>query len=541
MQQGEDQLLFYLNALYEFANEISKQRSVEEILKRMLCIVIGTFGITKGIALVRHARDSTFELVAYEHLDLPIIESVSQQLHADITDDLEEMNGLPLNEVKGLIELSLSPQSPATPKTIGSLMSSVGMAKIIVLQVQERLTAYVALGPMLSDTPFSEHQIELLSALTTHTEIALGNALFYQDILQENQQLKEALHKQFQFDNIVGQSAKMQEIYKRIQQIARYPNYSVLISGESGTGKELIARAIHHHSPRKNRIFLPINCVALPAELVESELFGYEKGAFTGATTTKPGLFEVAEGGTLFLDEIADMPTVIQAKLLRTLEQKEIMRIGGSTVRPIDVRVIAATNKGLKKALASGQFRNDLFYRFDVQILMPPLRDRKEDIPLLASAFLEEIARENQQPAKVVSQKGLKTLMDYSWPGNVRELKKVLMQAVMVTEDTIIQPKDIPLPTEFGIRNSEFGIERNPSFAEEELEFRHSGDIESERREVQTTTQAGLSLKDSLERLKRTMIEKTLRDCNGNKTKAAAQLGMTRQNLQNMMRRMKEP
>jgi transcriptional regulator with PAS, ATPase and Fis domain len=281
--------------------------------------------------------------------------------------------------------------------------------------------------------------------------------------------------------------------------------------------------------------------VALPAELVESELFGYEKGAFTGATTAKPGLFEVAEGGAIFLDEIADIPTQTQAKLLRTLEQKEIMRVGGTTVRAVDVRVIAATNKDLKKALASGQFRNDLFYRFDVQILMPPLRDRKEDIPLLASAFLEEIARENQQPAKVVSQKGLKTLMDYSWPGNVRELKKVLMQAVMVTEDTIIQPKDIPLPTEFGIRNSEFGIERNPSFAEEELEFRHSGDIESERREVQTTTQAGLSLKDSLERLKRTMIEKTLRDCNGNKTKAAAQLGMTRQNLQNMMRRMKEP
>jgi len=504
MQRDEDQLLFYLNALYEFANEISKQRSVEEILQRMLRIVIGTFGITKGIVLVRHARDSTFELGAYEHLDLPTIESIAQQLHADIKDDLEEVNGL--------IELSLAPQSPATPKTLGALMTNIGMTRIIVLRVQERLTAYVALGPMLSDTPFSEQQIELLSALTTHTEIAVGNALFYQDILQENQQLKEALHKQFQFDNVVGQSAKMQEIYQRIQQIARYPNYSVLISGESGTGKELIARAIHHYSPRKDKIFLPINCVALPAELVESELFGYEKGAFTGATTTKPGLFEVAEGGTLFLDEIADMPTVIQAKLLRTLEQKEIMRIGGSAVRAVDVRVIAATNRDLKKAIASGQFRDDLFYRFDVQILMPPLRDRKEDIPLLASAFLEEIARENQQPVKVVSQKGLKALMNYSWPGNVRELKKVLMQAVMVTEDTIIQPKDIPLPLP-----------------------------PEEGNEAQTITQAGLSLKDSLERLKRTMIEKTLRDCNGNKTKAAAQLGMTRQNLQNMMRRMNEP
>ncbi|MBC8458348.1 MAG: sigma-54-dependent Fis family transcriptional regulator, partial [Deltaproteobacteria bacterium] len=232
--------------------------------------------------------------------------------------------------------------------------------------------------------------------------------------------------------------------------------------------------------------------------------FGYEKGAFTGATTAKPGLFEVAEGGTLLLDEIAEMPASTQAKLLRTLEQKEVMRIGGSTVRPVDVRVIAATNRDLKKAIASGQLRDDLFYRFDVHIHTPPLRDRKEDIPLLVGAFLEEIARENQQPAQVMSAQGLKALMDYDWPGNIRELKKVLMQVVMVTEDTIIQPKDIPLP----------------------------------QNEVQTITQAGLSLKDSVERLKQMMIEKALNDCRGNKTKAAVQLGMTRQNLQNMMRRM---
>ncbi|MFQ6044571.1 MAG: sigma-54 interaction domain-containing protein, partial [Candidatus Poribacteria bacterium] len=437
MQQDENQLLFYLNALYEFANEISKQRSVEEILKGMLRILLGTFGITKGMALVRHAGDSAFELVAYEHLDLPTIESISQQF-ADIQDDLEK--------VDGLVELSLSPQSPATPTTLGAVMANVGMRTIIVLRVQEQLKAYVGLGSLLSDTSFSEHQKQLLEALRTHTEIALGNALFYQDILRENQQLKEALQKQYQFDNMVGGSAIMQEIYQRIQQIAKYPNYSVLLSGESGTGKELIARAIHHHSPRKDKEFLAINCAALPAELVESELFGYEKGAFTGATTAKPGLFEVASGGTLLLDEIAEMPTQTQAKLLRTLEQKEVMRIGGSSVRPVDVRVIAATNRDLKKAIASRKLREDLFYRFDVHIHTPPLRERKEDIPLLVSAFLEEIAKDNQQPAKVMSAQGLKALMDYSWPGNVRELRKVLMQTVMVTEDAIIQPKDIPLP-----------------------------------------------------------------------------------------------
>jgi transcriptional regulator with PAS, ATPase and Fis domain len=180
------------------------------------------------------------------------------------------------------------------------------------------------------------------------------------------------------------------------------------------------------------------------------------------------------------------------------------MRIGGSTVRPIDVRIIASTNRDLKKAIADRKLREDLFYRFDVHIHTPPLRERKEDIPLLVGAFLEEIGRENQQPAKVMSAQGLKALMDYSWPGNVRELKKVLMQVVMVTEDVIIQPKHIPLPQD----------------------------------EAQIITKAGLSLKDSVEQLKRTMIEKALNNCNGNKTKAAAQLGMKRQNLQNMMRRM---
>ena len=504
MQRSLNRQLFYLNTLYEFANEISKQKSVEEILKRFLRILIGTFGITKGIVL-RREGDSAFELITHEHLDIPTVEKISQQLRTPITDD----QGL----VDWLIELPPATKTPSSSKTVRELMASAGMEKIIVLSVQEKLKVCVGLGPLLADIPFAENQIELLEVLAKHTEIALGNALFLQDILQENQQLKEVLQQQYRFDNIVGQSPSMQEIYQRIQQIAKYSNYSVLISGESGTGKELIARAIHHHSDRKDNKFLAINCAALPAELVESELFGYEKGAFTGAAATKPGLFGVAESGTLFLDEIAEMPTQTQAKLLRALEQKEIMRVGGSAVRPIDVRVIAATNRDLKKAVADRQLREDLFYRFDVHIHAPPLRDRQEDIPLLVNAFLEEIARENQQLGKVISSQGLKALMDYHWPGNVRELKKVLMQALMVTEDNIIRPQNIPLPS--------------PTSTPPE-----------EGNEAQTITQAGLSLKNSVEQLKRMMIEKALNDCNGNRTKAAAQLGMTRQNLQNMMRRM---
>ena len=496
MQPDGELSLFYLNTLYEFADKISKQRSVEEILKGMLRIVIGAFVIKKGMVLVRHAGETTFELVTYQPKDLPAIESIAQQLNASIEDDLQE--------VDGLVELSLSQQETATPTTLSELMVSAGMRSIIVFSVQEQLTVCVGLGQPLSDTPLSSHQSELLKALRTHTEIALGNALFLQDTLRENQQLKEALHKQYRLDNIVGESHSMQKIYQRIQQVARYPNYSVLICGETGTGKDLIAKAIHNHSKRSDKKFLVINCGALSSGVIESELFGHERGAFTGAERARPGPFELAEGGTLFLDEIAEIPPSTQVQLLRALEQKEIMRVGGSKILTVDVRVIAATNRDLTKAIADGQFRDDLFYRFVERIHIPPLRERKEDIPLLVSAFLEEIAQENQQPAKVMSPKGSEVLMDYDWPGNVRDLKNVLKRAAMVTEDNIILPKDIRLFQD----------------------------------EAQTVAQAELSLKDSVERLKRTMIEKALSDCNGNKTKAAAQIGMTRQNLQNMMRRM---
>ena len=462
----------------------------------MLPIVMGAFGITKGMVLICHTGDSTFELVAHQHLNFQTVESISQQLQAGIQDDL--------GEVDGLVELSSPRQSPSTPATLRQVMTDAGMTMMIVARVQQRLTVSVGLGPLLSQTPFAEHQIELLSALARHTEIALGNALLYQDILQENQQLKEALHQQSQFDDMVGGSPQMQAIYKRISQIAGYPNYSVLITGETGTGKELIAKSIHHHSPRKDKIFLPVNCAALPRELVESELFGHERGAFTGATVAKPGCFEAAAEGTLFLDEIAEMPTETQAKLLRALEQKEVRRVGGLSERPVDVRVIAATNKKMTEAIPDGEFREDLFYRFDVQIHTPPLRERKEDIPLLANRLLAEIARENQQPAKTISPDGLKALMNHDWPGNIRDLKKVLMQAVLVTENPTIRAKHIPFP----------------------------------QGKEQTIVQVGLSLKDSVEQLKCVMIEEALRQYDGNRTRAAAELGMTRQNLQNMMRRL---
>jgi transcriptional regulator with PAS, ATPase and Fis domain len=496
MQLNKHQLLFYLHALYEFANEVSKRRNVEDVLKSMLSTVVGTFAIRKGIVLISHSGDSGFDLVTHQNLEPLTVERISQHLSEGIQNDLEEANGL--------VELPSPAQNADKLSTVRDLMASAGMTTAIVLKAQEKLSAYIGLGEMLRGTPFYENQIELLNAVTAHTEIAMENALFCQDIIRENQQLKEALHKRYRFDNIIGQSVKMQEIYQRIQQIAGYENYSVLISGESGTGKELIAEAIYHHSPRKDRKFIAINCAALPQTLVESQLFGHEKGIFTGATDTRKGFFEVAEGGTIFLDEIAEMPTETQAKLLRVLDRKEFMRLGESNVRTANVRVIAATNRDLKEALADGHLRDDLFFRFDVKIHIPPLRDRKEDIPLLVDAFLEKLAEENQQSLQVMSPQGMKLLMDYHWPGNVRELENALVEANMVAEGNVIRP----------------------------------GHIHLSQDELQTAIQDGLSLKDSVERFKQMMIEKALNDCDGNRSKAADQLGISRQNLQNMIKRM---
>jgi transcriptional regulator with PAS, ATPase and Fis domain len=496
-QLGGDQLLFYLNALYEFANEISRQKNVEEILKIMLRIVIGTFGIAKGIVLVQYADKPKFEILDHRNLDSQTIKKLADELNDNTQDDFNIQNGL------SFVSVNSTPDSIQSP--FRKLLIDIGMEAIITFRIKDKLSVFIGLGSLLLESNFSVPQSDLLRALITHTEIALGNAMFYQDILEENKKLKEALEKQYSFGNMIGQSTKMREIYQRIDHIARYPNYSVLITGESGTGKELIARAIHYNSPRKDKVFLPVNCTALPHELVESELFGYEKGSFTGANSPKPGLFESAEGGTIFLDELAEIPTATQAKLLRVLEQKEIMRIGSNKIQPIDVRILAATNKDMKKAIPSGQFREDLFYRFDIHIQAPPLRERKDDIPLLTKFFLEEIAKENQQSIRSISPEGMKILMDYEWSGNVRELQKVIKQAVMITKDNIIQSEDISL----------------------------------QQNDSHTVIQEGLSLDESLERFKRTMIMKALEDYNGNRTKTAERLGISRQNLQNMMRRMK--
>jgi len=263
-------------------------------------------------------------------------------------------------------------------------------------------------------------------------------------LLKENRLLRMEVKKKFEFNNIIGKSKKMREVFSLIEKVA-IGNSTVIIYGSSGTGKELVAKAIHYNSPRTDRPFIPFNCGAIPETLVESELFGHTKGAFTGAIQAKKGLFEEANGGTLFLDEISTILPSVQVKLLRVLQEKELMKVGSTERTKIDVRMIAATNENLEENMKKGTFREDLFYRLHVfPIFLPDLKDRKEDIALLAYHFLDLYSKEAGKEINGILKEAMKLLLEYQWPGNVRELENAIARAVIMTDQDHLGPNDFP-------------------------------------------------------------------------------------------------
>jgi len=265
------------------------------------------------------------------------------------------------------------------------------------------------------------------------------------NLKKQNIRLKEELSGRFRMENIVGVSGGMQGVFQIAKKVAP-SNATVLIRGESGTGKEMIAKAVHFLSPRRDAVMCSINCAAIPDTLLESELFGYEKGAFTGAEARKIGLFETAHKGTIFLDEIGDLSHPLQAKILRVLQDRQIRRLGGNDIINVDVRIIAATNKDLEKEMAAGRFREDLFYRLNiVSFIVPPLRERKTDIPLLVEHFVTKHAQLNGQSPRKVTPDAMAVLMNYSWPGNVRQLESVVERAIILSEGEEIRANDLPV------------------------------------------------------------------------------------------------
>jgi two-component system nitrogen regulation response regulator GlnG len=320
---------------------------------------------------------------------------------------------------------------------------------------------------------------------------------------------------------IIGKTPAMQEIFKTIGRVA-HTDATVLIQGESGTGKELIARAIHSHSTRWSGPFVALNCSAVPRDLLESELFGHERGAFTGATEQRPGVFEVANGGTLSLDEIGDMPLELQAKLLRVLQEKELTRIGGREVIKVDVRIVAATNQDLERSVKQGRFREDLYFRLKVvPILVPPLRQRRGDIPELVAYFIEKINREMGTTITGVSSEARAVLNSHNWPGNVRELENTLVRAAVLAPGPTLMPRDLALATR------ETTVTIHDELSLEEVVRLKLKDYFRQTQDVDPTDLYQLII----ERVERPLIELTLERTNGNQLRAAAILGINRNTL----------
>jgi DNA-binding NtrC family response regulator len=327
--------------------------------------------------------------------------------------------------------------------------------------------------------------------------LLVQRALSARELMLQHRAMQEELQKRHQFSNIIGKSESMKKIFEVVQQVAP-SRASVLITGESGVGKEMIADAIHYNSARRDKPLVKVHCAALTETLLESELFGHERGAFTGAVARKRGRFELAHMGTIFLDEIGDISQNVQIKLLRVLEDKTFERVGGEETLEVDARVITATNRDLKSAIESGDFREDLYYRLNVvNIHIPPLRERKEDIPLLMSAFVKEIAEQNGRSIEAVEPKARMVLYNYSWPGNVRELRNCIESAVVMSKSNIITVDDLPPH----IHN------------------------ESDQEFLRINT--GSTLAD----IEREVIRATLAQANGNKTKTAEVLGIGRKTL----------
>jgi DNA-binding NtrC family response regulator len=338
--------------------------------------------------------------------------------------------------------------------------------------------------------------------------LVVKRALERSRLMRENRMLQEQLRDRFHLDNIVGAHGSMHDVFRIVHKVAASSS-TVLIYGESGTGKELVARALHFQSERRARPFYAVNVAALPESILEAELFGHEKGAFTGAESRKVGLFEQASGSTLFLDEVGDLKRDLQVKLLRTLQEREIMRVGGTERIKVDVRIIAATNQDLERAVREGRFREDLYYRLNViPIVLPPLRERRTDIPLLVEHFMKKYGADAK---RTIGDRALKALSDYDWPGNVRELESVIERALLLAEGDEILPSDLPAAV-----RAEISLPRGPL----SLDIPESG--------------------IDLEAVERSLVLKALDKAAGNVSRAARLLGLTRRTMQYRLEKIQE-
>ena len=363
------------------------------------------------------------------------------------------------------------------------------------------MTAYASVGTAVDALKSSAYDYLIKPLDIEELKILVAKALHHHQLEQENIYLKERLNDRFDFSNIIGRSPAMKKLFETMALVAP-SEATVLIVGESGTGKELIANAVHQNSPRKDLPFVKVNCAALPETLLESELFGHEKGAFTGAIARKQGRFQLAHNSSILLDEIAEMAPSTQAKILRVLQEREFEPVGSTQTMKVDTRVIAATNKNLEDEIREGRFREDLYYRLNVVTVdVPPLRERREDIPLLADLFLKQYAEKNRRLIKGFTPRATDLLMRYDWPGNVRELENIIERGVIMSRGEMITPLEFPIDLQ---------------------------NLDEELKESRIDLTPGRSLKE----VEKVMILRTLEESGGNRTHAARILGISRRTLQ---------
>lgn len=482
-----------LSCLYEVTKQLNAESDLTRSLKNVLEILSERMGMRRGaISILDPVTDEIRIRIGHD-----MTESAIRKGHYRVG---EGVTGTVIKTGKPMVIPVVSKEPLFLDRTgARSHLDKSDISFICVPIKSAKRTVGALSADRLFDDKYSlDEDVRLLTIIATlvaEKVVSLENIHKEREALKsENLHLKNKLMERYDFKNIVGNSNKMHEVFEMIAQVAK-SNATVLLRGESGTGKGLIAHCIHFNSLRAKGSFIKVNCAAIPATLIESELFGHEKGAFTGANQQKPGRFELAHKGTIFLDEIGSIDEAVQARLLRVLQEKEFERVGGIRTIKTDVRIVAATNRNLEEAVEQGEFREDLYYRLNVfPLYLPPLRERKTDVMLLADYFLEKYAKENQKDIRRISTSAIDMLMSYHWPGNVRELENCIERAVLLCQGNVIHSYHLP-----------------PSLQTSEA----SG------------TELGTSLESAMARFEKDMLMDSLKSTRGNMAKAARILKTT--------------
>jgi transcriptional regulator with GAF, ATPase, and Fis domain len=463
--------------LYEFSERLIHQRDLSELLDALMDAVIEITNADKGFLV----------LLEGDTIDVKVARNLNRENIADAVSQLSDsiIAKVVRSRKPVIVSDAMRDDEFAAAKSVMQL--KVSSVICVPLLDRGRLLGLIYVGNDSIRDLFQQDTLRILTVFSSQASLIVANALLLNELRVDNKRLNERL-EQYRFGEIVGTSPPMQQVFRKVEKIAA-TDISVLITGETGTGKELIAREIHNRSPRTGKPFITINCGAIPENLLESELFGHVKGAFTGAVANKQGKFQAADGGTLFLDEIGEMPIELQVKILRGLQERIVYRVGDTRPEPCDIRILAATNRDLEKEIANGRFREDLYYRLNVvNVELPPLRQRGEDVLVIARYLLSRYSREYDVKVKGLSPNAAVAIRKHAWPGNIRELENRIKKAIVLCESSVIGPDDLGL----------------------------TGDVLPQI----------LTLADAKDKFQRDYINEVLALNNGNRTKTARDLGV---------------